>query len=81
MDLNGFVNTFEKSPWVLAIMIIIANIGFSQIKDELDTKIIDFLNGPITRRLILFALIFSGTRSLKVSLLSTLAYMIFVYFF
>lgn len=79
--MENVLDNVNTNPWMLAFMIIIANIGFKELEDELDQKTIQCLSGPIARRLILFALIFIGTKSVKVSLLSTLLYMVFVYFF
>ena len=79
-QLDNLIDKSEKSPWILAAMVILSNIGFKFIEKDLDEKKCSFLECGTSRKFIIFALIFCATKNFRVSILSTLAYAITVYF-
>ena len=79
MDVKNIVSKVEDSSWVLAIAIIIGNLGMSYILDDLNEKKKDVLNNCFLRKVYLFALIYCGTKDLIVSLTATLFYAMIVH--
>lgn len=77
--MDDLIKQIETSPWILAFMVIIGNIGFEYLKDEYEKeKCIQWLKTPGARKLVLFALIFSATKNIYVSFTATFAYFIFI---
>jgi len=78
--MEQIIQNLETNPWFLAGMVILSNVGMKYIEEDLDQKKCDILNCQISRKLIIFALIFCSTKSLKVSIISTLLYSLIVKF-
>jgi len=77
-QVNQLVDQIEGSPWLLAVMVILSNIGFKYIEKDLDEKKCSFMECGMSRKFIIFALIFCATKNLRVSILSTAAYSLFL---
>ncbi len=69
----------ENSPWFLAGAIVMANYGFNLIEENKEEKKYDLFKSSFSRLLIIFSLVFSTTKMVKVSLVSTVIYALLVY--
>tara|TARA_R100001163_G_C5067308_1_gene206313 strand:- start:4293 stop:4535 length:243 start_codon:yes stop_codon:yes gene_type:complete len=71
---SDFINQIENNPWILAFAVIISNIGFNYILDDLDDRQKSVLNNKFLRKVYLFGLIYCGTKDFMISLISTIVY-------
>ncbi len=75
------VDEIENNNWILAMMIILSTVGYKYIGDDLQEKRYDYLKKcKITRKLIIFSLIFITTKNIKISLISTLLYTFIIHY-
>lgn len=69
----------EKNPWILALAIIVSNIGAKFIYDDLSDKQQEILNSCFLRKIYIFTLVFAGTQNLMISVISTLLYALIIH--
>ena len=81
MEIDKVIEGIEKNPWILAIMVVIGNIGFKYLEEDLNEHKCEWLKCNFMRKFVLFALIFCATKNLLVSAISTILYAIFIEFF
>lgn len=73
------IKQFEENPWIMALAVVVSNLGINFIKDDLSKKQQDFLNNYVLRKIYIFALIYCGTKNIIISLICTLLYSIIVH--
>lgn len=71
-----YVNSLATSPFFIGIMILLLNIGSRYITHELSDDDKEYSQNIILRRLAIFAVCFTGTRDLVVSIILTAAFVI-----
>ncbi|MEX0598967.1 MAG: hypothetical protein WD512_20965 [Candidatus Paceibacterota bacterium] len=76
----SLIEQIDDNPYVLAMAIILSNVGFNYILDDLSEHHKKLLNNSILRKIYLFALIYCGTQNLTISTLATVVYIIIVHF-
>ena len=76
--MSTLIKQIEDNPWVMAMALVISNIGLSFIKDDLSEYQQEILNNCVLRKIYIFAMIYCGTKSFKISLVSTILYSIAV---
>lgn len=74
-----FINKIEHNPWILAAAVILSNIGMEYIKEDLSDRQKNVLNTCSLRKLYLFALIYTTTENIVISLTATLIFAILVH--
>ena len=79
--MSTLIKQIEDNPWVMAMALVISNIGLSFIKDDLSEYQQEILNNCVLRKIYIFAMIYCGTKSFKISLVSTILYSIGVSLF
>lgn len=72
------IKSFEENPWIMALSVIIANIGVQFIQDDLTKNQRDILNNCILRKVYIFALTYCGTKNIMISLIVTLIYSLII---
>jgi hypothetical protein len=76
----SLIDKIDDNPYVLAMAIILSNVGFNYILDDLKEHHRKVLNNCILRKIYLFALIYCGTQNLMISTMATLVYTVIVHF-
>jgi len=81
-NMDNLCKIVENNKWLLALMIIIGNIGSAYLKDDIEIQEAHYhLNCFWIRKFVIFALVFCGTNDLKISLIATIFYTMLLYFF
>lgn len=75
----SLIDQIDDNPYVLAMAIILSNVGFNYILDDLKDHHKKVLNNSILRKIYLFALIYCGTQNLMISTLATVIYAVIVH--
>lgn len=82
MTWKNIIKNLEKSPWIMALMVLISNLEFPHVRKDIGEDRCDVLTDHwLVRKLILFSLMFSTTQNLQISLIVTLVYAFLVYYF
>ena len=68
----------NENVFIIALASVLATIGGKHVCSDLNGKCIDFLKGPMMRKLILLSIIFLYTKNIKVAFLTLLIYLIVV---
>jgi hypothetical protein len=80
--MEGICNLLEKNKWLLALMIIISNVGSGYLKDDIELQEANYkLNCFWVRKIVIFALVFCGTNDLRISLAATITYALLLWIF
>jgi len=70
---DGFLHVFNTNPYFIGIMMLLLNLGGRFIGMEVTKKQEQFLQHPWVRRVLIFTVLFMGTRSIMVSFWATVA--------
>ena len=70
---DGFLHVFNSNPYFIGIMMLLLNLGGRFIGMEITKQQEQFLQHPWVRRLLIFTVLFMGTRSIKIAFWSTIA--------
>jgi len=70
---EGFLQVFNTNPYFIGIMMLLLNLGGRFIGLEVTKKQEQFLQHPWVRRVLIFTVLFMGTRSIMVSFWATVA--------
>jgi hypothetical protein len=68
---DGFLHIFNTNPYFIGIMMLLLNLGGRFIGLEVTKKQEQFLQHPWIRRVLIFTVLFMGTRSITVSFWAT----------
>ena len=68
---EGFLHIFNTNPYFIGIMMLLLNLGGRFISLEVTKKQEQFLQHPWIRRVLIFTVLFMGTRSITVSFWAT----------
>ena len=68
---DGFLHMFNTNPYFIGIMMLLLNLGGRFIGLEVTKKQEQFLQHPWIRRVLIFTVLFMGTRSITVSFWAT----------
>ena len=68
---DGFLHVFSTNPYFIGIMMLLLNLGGRFIGLEITKKQELFLQHPWVRRVLIFTVLFMGTRSITVSFWAT----------
>ena len=68
---EGFLHIFNTNPYFIGIMMLLLNLGGRFIGLEITKKQEQFLQHPWIRRVLIFTVLFMGTRSITVSFWAT----------
>ena len=68
----------NENVLIVALASVLATIGGKHVCADLNGRCIDFLKGPMMRKLILLSIIFLYTKNIKVAFLTMLVYLIVV---
>ncbi len=68
---EGFLHIFNTNPYFIGIMMLLLNLGGRFIGLEVTKKQEQFLQHPWIRRVLIFTVLFMGTRSITVSFWAT----------
>ena len=68
---DGFLHIFNTSPYFIGIMMLLLNLGGRFIGLEVTKQQEQFLQHPWVRRVLIFTVLFMGTRSITVSFWAT----------
>lgn len=68
---DGFLHIFNTNPYFIGIMMLLLNLGGRFIGLEITKKQEQFLQHPWIRRVLIFTVLFMGTRSITVSFWAT----------
>jgi hypothetical protein len=68
---EGFLHIFNTNPYFIGIMMLLLNLGGRFIGLEITKKQEQFLQHPWIRRVLIFTVLFMGTRSISVSFWAT----------
>lgn len=77
--IGNLISSLEENPWLLALAVITANIGAGFILDDLTEEQQKFLNNCVTRKVIIFSLVYISIRQIGIALMMTLIYSLFVH--
>jgi len=69
--IDGFLHLFNSNPYFIGIMMLVLNLGGRFIGMEITKKQEEFLQHPWVRRLLIFTVLFVGTRSIQIAFWST----------
>jgi hypothetical protein len=69
---EGFLQMFNSNPYFIGIMMLLLNFGGRFISLEITKQQELFLQHPWVRRVLIFTILFIGTRSIKVAFWATL---------
>lgn len=68
---DGFLHIFNTSPYFIGLMMLLLNLGGRFIGLEITKQQEQFLQHPWVRRVLIFTVLFMGTRSITVSFWAT----------
>lgn len=71
--LDGFLHVFNTNPYFIGLMMLMLNLGGRFIGMEVSKKQEQFLQHPWVRRVLIFTVLFVGTRSIQIAFWATLA--------
>ena len=76
--IDAFLNIFNTNPYFIGLTMLILNLGGRFLSLEVTKKQEQFLQHPWVRRLLIFVVIFVGTRSIYVAFWGTLLVVLFL---
>ncbi len=76
--IDAFLNIFNTNPYFIGLTMLILNLGGRFLSLEVTKKQEQFLQHPWVRRLLIFIVIFVGTRSIYVAFWGTLLVVLFL---
>ena len=68
---DGFLHLFNTNPYFIGVMMLLLNLGGRFIGLEITKKQEQFLQHPWVRRVLIFTVLFVGTRSIQIAFWST----------
>lgn len=74
-----FINYLNTSPFFYAIVMLLLNLGSKYVDIELPDEHKDFLSNNITRRVVIFTIVFMATRDIITSLIVTCLFIILIF--
>jgi hypothetical protein len=69
--IDGLLHLFNSNPYFIGIMMLVLNLGGRFIGMEITKKQEEFLQHPWVRRLLIFTVLFVGTRNIQIAFWST----------
>jgi len=76
--IDGFFHLFNSNPYFIGIMMLLLNLGGRFIGLEITKQQEQFLQHPWIRRLLIFTVLFVGTRSIQIAFWTTLVVVLLV---
>ena len=74
-----FINYLNTSPFFYAIVMLLLNLGSKYVDIELPDEHKEFLSNNITRRVVIFTIVFMATRDIITSLIVTCLFIILIF--
>jgi len=69
--IDGLLHLFNSNPYFIGMMMLVLNLGGRFIGMEITKKQEEFLQHPWVRRLLIFTVLFVGTRNIQIAFWST----------
>jgi len=79
--INNFFQDIDQNKIIIGFLTIFAAIGPKYIYDDLDYPLEKLLDSAFMRKFYIFVFVYLGTREWLISLLITIIYTIFIYFY